>query len=175
MPRLAHSADSPLPGNLPLNRLCLPLTRHRNNNPAFPCKFHLPKRRLQLHLFGNTQNKKQDGAGLGGAAMWSCRGREALLDSPFLKDHSRKGKCGKVPILVGGSKPSFASTAQLMERLPHTGSHGVHTTAHRCGDTPSQLHVRPARVRDTETKHKDTVHRVGPLTQVFRVLVQSPS
>lgn len=42
MPRLAHSADSPLPGNLPLKRLCLPLTRHRDNNPASPCRFHLP-------------------------------------------------------------------------------------------------------------------------------------
>lgn len=41
MPGLAHSAVSPLPGNLPLTQLCLPLTRRRNNSPAFPCKFHL--------------------------------------------------------------------------------------------------------------------------------------
>lgn len=89
--------------------------------------------------------------------MWPHRGREALLDSPLLKDHSRKGKRGKVPIPA----PSFASTAQLMERLPHTGSHGVHTRAHRCGDTPSQLHVRPARARDAETKHRTQAPEPG--------------
>lgn len=42
MPMLAHSAVFPLPGNLPVTQLCLPLTRHRDNSPAFSCKFQLP-------------------------------------------------------------------------------------------------------------------------------------
>lgn len=65
MPGLAHSAVSPLPGNLPLTQLCLPLTRHRNNSPAFSCKFHLSRMETSSTCT-RKHNKRPDEAGLGG-------------------------------------------------------------------------------------------------------------
>lgn len=119
MPRLAHSGLTLSPAKeSATQRLCLPLTRHRNDNPAFPCK--IPSSQF-LHLFWNTQNKKQDGAGLAGTPTWSCGGR-GTPELPLLKAHSRTGQMWKVQSWC----PRLPAQPTMEGRLPHTGSHGVH-------------------------------------------------
>ena len=65
MPRLAHSADSPLPGNLPLNRLCLPLTRSRTITLHFPANSIFPKGDFSSTCLGTHKTRSKMEQALG--------------------------------------------------------------------------------------------------------------
>lgn len=131
LPRLAHSAVSPLPGNLPLTPLCLPLMQHRNNSPAFSCKFRLPKWSLELHLFKKTQHKKQDGTGLGEQPCGPAGAEGRCWALLLLKCHLCKCRKALIP-LPPVCPPITADGASSPRRLPRGPHHSPPLWRHHC-------------------------------------------
>lgn len=105
MPGPAHPT---LPLRGLLTQLCLPLTRCRNNGPAFSCKLRVPDGD-QPHVLKEMRNKRPDGAGLGGhRAALQGQGRPGLsLPRSVIQGWGRKSIVGPWPLV---------STSQLAER-----------------------------------------------------------
>lgn len=114
----AGAPYSPLRGLL--TQLCRPLTRHRNNGPAFSCKLRVPDGD-QPHVLKEMRNKRPDGAGLGGhRAASRGQGRPGLsLPRSVIRGWGRKSTVSPMASGQHVAAGRAAPGPRWLQRLSH--------------------------------------------------------